>query len=76
MYTVGTYRGALCDLVHLDGDHSYIGTRTDLINIFDMLHCSTLLLFDDVFDDEESGPTQLWNELKNYGVLALLLNSF
>ena len=69
MCGAGIYRGVHCDLVHIDGDHSYIGSRTDFINFFDMLHCNTLVLFDDVFDDEESGPTQLWSELKAHEVL-------
>ncbi|CAL5224027.1 g6647 [Coccomyxa viridis] len=60
----GNYAGPECNLVHIDGDHAYNGVKADFYNMLPMMNCNTLLLFDDVFDDEESGPTQLWRELK------------
>lgn len=62
--TGGAYSGPKCDLVHIDGDHSFPGVHGDFVNMFPMMHCDTVLLMDDVFDDEESGPTRLWRHLK------------
>ena len=39
----GVYTGPRCDLVHIDGDHSYQGARIDFVNMLPMMHCSTLV---------------------------------
>ena len=39
----GVYTGPRCDLVHIDGDHSYQGARIDFVNLLPMMHCSTLV---------------------------------
>lgn len=62
--TAGVYKGPKCDLVHIDGDHSFPGVHGDFVHLFPMMHCDTVLLMDDVFDDEESGPTKMWRHLK------------
>ena len=46
-----------CDLVHVDGRHSYANTRQDTINFMRISHPSTLYLFDDQCDPLKcSGP--------------------
>lgn len=46
-----------CDLVHVDGRHSYDNTRQDTINFMRISHPSTLYLFDDQCDPLKcSGP--------------------
>jgi hypothetical protein len=69
----GVYEGTKCDLVHIDGDHSFEGARADFENMYPMMHCDTVILMDDVFDDEESGPTKLWRDLKHQQVCAGVL---
>ncbi|KAK9917991.1 hypothetical protein WJX75_000315 [Coccomyxa subellipsoidea] len=65
----GVYQGPKCDLVHIDGNHGFDGVRSDFHNMYPMMSCDSNILMDDVFDDEESGPTKLWSELKAQGVV-------
>lgn len=46
----GTYTGPVCDIVHIDGDHSYLGLRTDIASLLPMMACHTLVVMDDVCD--------------------------
>lgn len=64
----GVYQGPKCDLVHIDGNHGFDGVRSDFHNMYPMMSCDSNILMDDVFDDEEYGPTKLWSELKAQGV--------
>ena len=46
-----------CDLVHVDGRHSYANTRQDTINFMQKARPSALYLFDDQCDPRKcSGP--------------------
>lgn len=64
----GEYQGPKCDLVHIDGNHGFEGVQADFKNMYPMMTCDSNLLMDDVFDDEESGPTKLWRDMKAHGV--------
>lgn len=68
--TNGVFNGPVCDLVHIDGDHSAEAARRDFENLFPMMNCNSHILMDDVFDDGSSGPGDVWRELLAQGVLS------
>lgn len=73
--TAGVYGGPTCDLVHIDGSHSFEGASADFKNMYQMMTCDSHILMDDVFDDEASGPTRVWADMKAKGVSHLHLCS-
>jgi hypothetical protein len=74
-----------CDLVHVDGRHSYGNTRQDTINFMRKSHPSTLYLFDDQCNPQNcSGPnagvaeppTRATSDLVNAGLLVPVTGIF
>jgi hypothetical protein len=68
-----------CDLVHVDGRHSYDNTRQDTINFMRMSRPSTLYLFDDQCDPRKCAgpnagvaepPTRATSDLVKVGLLV------
>jgi len=73
--------GAKCDVIHIDGDHSYPGARADYANFRALAHESTLFLFDDCGCPAEpvaeycKGPTRVFNEAVAAGELSAVAYS-
>lgn len=68
-----------CDLVHVDGRHSYTSTRQDAINFMQKAYSSTLYLFDDQCDPRKCAgpnagvaepPTRATSDLVKVGLLV------
>lgn len=67
------HAGITCDLVHIDGDHSFEGAQADFQNFYPLMTCDSMILVDDVLDSnngdtQNNGPTKLWHVLKGEGV--------
>jgi len=56
-----------CDVALVDGDHSFAGSKQDLINIAQMAKCNATLLADDI----NEGPGQALKEVEALGLIVL-----
>jgi hypothetical protein len=66
-----------CDLIHVDGGHTYVIALQDALHLIAHARCGALILMDDVCDPAHCttyspwavGPSQAWAELLRMGVV-------
>ena len=66
-----------CDLIHVDGGHTYVLALQDALNFIMHARCGALIIMDDVCDPANCttinpwaiGPSQAWAELLRMGVV-------
>ena len=60
-----------CDVIFIDGGHTYEIAKSDLEHMFHLSHPATLLVIDDVFCESEfcEGPTAAWQEFVDSGAV-------
>jgi FkbM family methyltransferase len=62
------------DVIFIDGGHDYNVAKADFENCQRFAHADTIFIVDDItYNSEQSyttGPTKIWNELKNSGKLT------
>jgi len=62
------------DLVFIDGDHSYQGTKNYYAQIKPYLHEKSIVVFDDIYWSD--GMTKAWNEIKKKPEVVLNIDVF
>ena len=60
------FPSAKFDLIFIDGDHRYNTALEDLENCKSISHAETVIIFDDVYDDE-CDPGRAWKKMINDG---------
>ena len=59
------FNQTLIDFLFIDGDHSYLGVKTDYKMYGPMVRKGGLIAFHDIGKNEEGGVCNLWDSIKH-----------